>query len=579
MKLVQTLWTKPGLRGGWVDVRFHFISWALSCFQLRKYYDQLELNTDSLGKHILIDVLKLPYTNVNVIFDKFNYPKYLWAAPKIYSYGIQDEPFLHIDGDIFLFHPFIASKINRSLVYQNLEIEAMENGFYTKIFKNIHSLVPEKSALPRWVAEADLNNIHALNAGIFGGHDIGFFKTHAKMAFDFFDKHAETISKMRTPPFANHIAEQVLSESLSREMGIDRFGLFSPTHFSNDVTGNTLINKNDTLINNEDILSDNQICNAYLDMDHFGVSPFGRKYVHFIGDNKTQLTKCKMMARRLHAHYPDTYTKILDFFSSTIVSELEEADFSSDSKPNRRYTQQPGVKRKSIGQKALGLKTKNAFMRTSTLYRLLTQNELVLDDSIDHLHLQFGNTVASLSVETSTRLKDVFQYEYNKICIARECENTEYYEKVETWSAQTLDCISDAHQQNLNEWLIHTNPLCETISSKWNWNDSKSYAEVMPPEEPTHWLILPDIVSNNLIEIPMTELNELTLSLFASPKTFEVALKEVLRDIHESNREILKRSFFNGLVYLVVNGVLLVEPLDKMKAEFTPQSEYVIAQI
>lgn len=578
MKLVQTLWTKPGLDGGWVDVRFHFISWALSCFQLRKYYDQLELNTDSLGKHILIDVLKLPYTNVNVIFDTFKYPKYLWAAPKIYSYSIQDEPFLHIDGDVFLFHPFIASKINRPLVYQNLEIEMLENSFYTKIFKNIHSLVPDKSVLPHWIAEADLNNIRALNAGVFGGHDIGFFKRHAKMAFDFFEGHTEIISQMKTPPFANHITEQVLAELLSKEMGVDRFGLFSSTHFLNGDTRNTLINKNDTPISNEDILSGNQISSTYLSLDHFGVSPFGRKYVHFICENKTKLARCKMIARRLCAYYPDTYVRILDFFSSASVNQLEEFNFSEAANVSELFPQ-PGIKRKSIGQKASGLRSKNAFMRTRSLFRLLTHNELELDDSIDRFQLQFEKTVTSFSPEIATRLKDVFQYEYNKIKIARQYDDAEYYEKVENWSTQTIDSIKSVDQENLSELPIHINPLSKTINTKWNWNDSKSYADAMPAEEPTRWLILPDTVSNNLIEIALTELNELTLSLFASPKTFEEALKEVLQDIPESNRGNSRNSFFNGLVYLVVNGALLVESLDKTNTEFIVQPEYVIAQI
>lgn len=49
----------------------------------------------------MIDDLKLPYTKVHVVLDELNdYHKNLWAIGKIRTYQLQEEPFIHIDGDV-----------------------------------------------------------------------------------------------------------------------------------------------------------------------------------------------------------------------------------------------------------------------------------------------------------------------------------------------------------------------------------------------------------------------------------------------------------------------------------------------
>ena len=73
------------------------MGWALSCLQLRKYYPEVVLYTDKVGAEMLIDTLKLPYTEVACEFDKFNdIHKDLWALPKIHAYASQHTPFLHV---------------------------------------------------------------------------------------------------------------------------------------------------------------------------------------------------------------------------------------------------------------------------------------------------------------------------------------------------------------------------------------------------------------------------------------------------------------------------------------------------
>ncbi len=106
MKIIQSFWSKPSYKkknvklhdrnnGGWTDKKYNYFSWALSCLQFRKYYDDVELITDEIGYNILIEKLKLPYTKVDVCLDKINhYHEDLWALGKIYAYSIQNTPFI-----------------------------------------------------------------------------------------------------------------------------------------------------------------------------------------------------------------------------------------------------------------------------------------------------------------------------------------------------------------------------------------------------------------------------------------------------------------------------------------------------
>lgn len=105
MRIVQTFWTagKDPLREsfGWLHPEYNLMSWALSCLSLRSHYDEVALYTDSVGKQLLIDKLKLPYTEVNVVFDDFKCLPQHWALSKIKTYSLQTGPFLHVDGDVY----------------------------------------------------------------------------------------------------------------------------------------------------------------------------------------------------------------------------------------------------------------------------------------------------------------------------------------------------------------------------------------------------------------------------------------------------------------------------------------------
>ena len=109
---------------GWAAPEYHMMGWALSCLQSYAIYGKVVLYANSQAARLLINTLQLPYTDVQITHDKLTliHPD-LWALPKIYTYSIQEQPFLHIDGDVFIFKPFDACLMEGELIAQNVEIE------------------------------------------------------------------------------------------------------------------------------------------------------------------------------------------------------------------------------------------------------------------------------------------------------------------------------------------------------------------------------------------------------------------------------------------------------------------------
>ncbi|HMG07214.1 MAG TPA: DUF6734 family protein, partial [Mucilaginibacter sp.] len=182
MKIVQTSWAcnqKNMLTfdAGWYSPEYHLMAWTLSCLQLKKYYRNVELRADSVTANMFIDILKLPYTEVVCDLDQFNHNSpQLWALPKIYTYSQQTVPFLHVDGDVFIWKSL--DKLSGDLIAQNLEWGTSR---YEKSFNDLESkLVYSSIAITEEKVKG--GKIFAYNAGILGGNDLSFFDNYTRMA-------------------------------------------------------------------------------------------------------------------------------------------------------------------------------------------------------------------------------------------------------------------------------------------------------------------------------------------------------------------------------------------------------------
>lgn len=291
MKIIQSYWSKPVEKthninlhdrnqGGWLDSRYHLMSWALSCLQFRKFYTEVELYTDLAGKELLIDLLQLPYTKVHIVLDRLSsFPQDLWAVGKMYTYSLQQTPFVHADGDVYIWQPFSESLTQAALIAQNEEVN----------FEYYYSIMEEVKEKFNYIPSCLQNNaqasniIYACNAGIFGGRDIAFFQTYCRAAFEFIEKNWNNLEKINLGLF-NIIVEQYLFASLAREKQVN-------------IT---------YLLENVDT--------EYSGLAEFRTVPSKTKFIHTVGKYKQNGMICHRLANRLQIDYPEYYEKILAIF-------------------------------------------------------------------------------------------------------------------------------------------------------------------------------------------------------------------------------------------------------------------------
>ena len=185
MKIIQSFWTKPAViknkdndgryLGGWKTPKAHMMSWTLSCLSLKEHYSRVELYTDLYGKKLLIDELNLPYDSVHTDLENINCPiESLWTYGKIYTYGLQKEPFIHVDGDIFIYDT-LFNPCKDDFYGQNLEINL-------PFYKDSIEFIKNEMLIPNWLYHyLNINDINTINTGIIGGFDISFFKKYTEI--------------------------------------------------------------------------------------------------------------------------------------------------------------------------------------------------------------------------------------------------------------------------------------------------------------------------------------------------------------------------------------------------------------
>ncbi|HEY5464820.1 MAG TPA: DUF6734 family protein [Hanamia sp.] len=296
MKIIQSCWSCNHrdflkFKAGWIAPEYHLMSWALSCLQLKRYYGVV-LYSDCVSAHMLIDELGLPYDKVECNLDYLNsYHPHLWALPKIYTYSKQEEPFLHIDGDVYIWEPFKELLLNSSLITQNMEVATK---CYEEIFLDIErnlKYFPQAILKERVAGQ----KIYGYNAGIFGGSDIDFFRRYTYESFKFINKNIYYFSKIAVSDF-NVFFEQYLFYCLAKQENKNVKVLFS------------------------EIIKDNQ----YKGFGDFIDTPYLKKYLHLIGTYKRSQQICNQLADRLREDYPEYYYRIISLFKKNKVPLLRD---------------------------------------------------------------------------------------------------------------------------------------------------------------------------------------------------------------------------------------------------------------
>jgi hypothetical protein len=327
MKIIQSFWTgnqndftNPH---GWCDYKYNWISWILSSHQLVKFHKEVELYTDTFGYEILINKLHLPYTKVNIVLDELNhFHKDLWAVAKLKTFQLQTEPFLHVDGDVFVWESLTEKFKDSNLVVQNLEVTST---YYPEKWSQIR---PKLVFVPDTLKNFKCTTTDLVtNMGIIGGNNFAFFCEYTQKSLEFVEKNRPIWSRIKDYNF-NVFFEQIIFYRLAKQKNENISFLFNDTPNSG----------------------------GYKGFADFGNVP-QKKYLHLLGGYKQEIINCIQMENYTMKHFPETYSKLMrminentsndnevDFLNSEKVNEFEN-EFENELKNNNFSTSNFLIKR------------------------------------------------------------------------------------------------------------------------------------------------------------------------------------------------------------------------------------------
>lgn len=225
MKFVQSLYLfEKEDETFWRNTNANKYIWKLSNF----YLNRLGVNCEFWGCENAIKFAKennLIFNNIEKI-PKLNINSRLWSIPKLYVASMQNEPFLHLDGDVFL-KKWELKELPEFIV-QNQEWWFSEKGHHW--FYGFCSFLYRIGAHDIASDIYDLSKkckIDIYNFGIFGGTS----KNIPKVCLDVFNmcqKFNDRVSEIPTNIFVPCVLEQIIVPM----MMIDKMTF--PTRYLND---------------------------------------------------------------------------------------------------------------------------------------------------------------------------------------------------------------------------------------------------------------------------------------------------------------------------------------------------------
>ena len=97
---------------------------------------------------------------------------FFWAYGKLLAYIEQEKPFVHIDNDVFLWHPLPKDILNAELCFQSKEYFTQKGYLYYNYLKRPWMEAPVQPIPIKMNPVSDF----AYNCGICGGNNLDFFK-------------------------------------------------------------------------------------------------------------------------------------------------------------------------------------------------------------------------------------------------------------------------------------------------------------------------------------------------------------------------------------------------------------------
>lgn len=190
MRAVWSYWSKPYRRAAgrtWPSPLHHWLAWGLSLRLAREHYPETMLVTDRAGKALLVDSLGLRFTRVSTELESLrNVDSGWWALGKLVAYRMQQQPFVHLDTDVFLWKPLPPELLHASLFAQcPEEHSAIEQWCAPREIERVFA--QHDLSLPaewEFARSQRLDAYREANCGILGGNRTDFIRYYANLALD-----------------------------------------------------------------------------------------------------------------------------------------------------------------------------------------------------------------------------------------------------------------------------------------------------------------------------------------------------------------------------------------------------------
>lgn len=302
MIAVWSFWSKPffvSRKGIWVHEKHHLLSWVLSVETARKHFQKTVLYTDDLGARMLIDGLDLEFDEVSTALNALagHDPRW-WALGKIFTYKLQQEPFIHIDSDVYLWKPLPLT--SQTLLFaQNPEPFVIGASYYKP--EQFEAAVKRQPSgwLPqewRWYRSCR-HGQRAESCGVFGGNQTDFIHHYATLG----------VRLIEHP--GNQNAWKTLSNQAERNILVEQYLLSAciEYHQNNPDSPHYAINIHYLFATMDDAFNPEKAKQS--------------GYTHLIADTKKNKTIARNLERRVEKDYPAAYARCLKHIrSSTILS-------------------------------------------------------------------------------------------------------------------------------------------------------------------------------------------------------------------------------------------------------------------
>jgi hypothetical protein len=189
MRAVWSFWSRPfhSYYGNiWCKPLHHLLAWGLSLQTASRHYPDTVLVTDRPGKTLLVDQLGLPFSEVSTELERLrDVDSGWWALGKLVAYSIQDQPFVHLDSDVFLWKRLPVHLLDSPVFTQNPEGFHDNDPHYRP--QDIEWAFGEEALkLPlewEW-ARSNRSHYPAENCGILGASHVEFLRYYARTAVD-----------------------------------------------------------------------------------------------------------------------------------------------------------------------------------------------------------------------------------------------------------------------------------------------------------------------------------------------------------------------------------------------------------